>query len=569
MNAIHISDILQVGSMIICKKSTKLRLLLIYLFILTWWVFPSITVAQSGDEPEVCAVLFYSPTCFHCHYVITEVLTPMVGEYGDQLHIIGIDTTQSKGGQLYQAAIERYQIPQERQGVPTLIIGEVVLVGSAEIPEQFPALLKAGLSSGGIDWPNIPGLDEVIPVEATSETPSTTVSQPTATSASTLTPILTPLPTSTPLSLSSLPATVDSASPVYLAYFFDPTCLECARVSAELKQLQARYPNLVVRSFDMRYEAALNEVMCEKYGVPDEYRLMSPTIFIGQDYLTPDKITLARLQTLIENPATAKSPPPWDEVEVEQTAAEERIVERFKQFSILAVVGAGLLDGVNPCAFTTIIFFVSYLALIGRTGREILLVGAAFTLAVFLTYLGMGLGLAEAIRQIGSFTLIGRFIYGITAIFCLVLAVMSILDYIKIRQGQLNEIRLQLPRRLKQRIHQTIRTHSRMQGYIGAAFGAGVLVSLFELACTGQVYLPTIMFVTGVTELRLTAIVYLVLYNLMFVMPLLLVFLVTYLGTNSRRLTSLFQANAGAVKLFTAALFGVLGIWLGYMVLMV
>jgi hypothetical protein len=101
---------------------------------------------------------------------------------------------------------------------------------------------------------------------------------------------------------------------------------------------------------------------------------------------------------------------------------------------------------------------------------------------------------------------------------------------------------------------------------VGAAFTAGILVSLFELACTGQVYLPTIVFVTGMVELRLTAIAYLILYNLMFIVPLVLVFGLTYWGTSSRQLTTFFQAKAGAIKLLTSILFGLLGLWLGYIV---
>jgi hypothetical protein len=355
------------------------------------------------------------------------------------------------------------------------------------------------------------------------------------------------------------------AEPVYLAYFFDPSCLECARVSTDLVDLQVRYPQLVIEKFELPQQAALNEAMCEKYGLPQEYRLIAPLIFIGDECLLPTEISPERLQALIEDPATASVAPPWAGLERAETAAEARIVERFNQFGFLAVAGAGLLDGVNPCAFTTLIFFVSYLALVGRRGCDILLVGAAFTLAVFLTYLLMGLGLAEMVRQVSSFSLIGRLIYGLTALICLGLAVLSLLDYLKIRQGRLTEISLQLPKPLKQRIHQTIRTHTRMRGYVGAAFGAGILVSLFELACTGQVYLPTIVFVTGVAELRLTALAYLVLYNLMFIVPLALVFGLTFLGTSSRQLTVFFQDRVGLVKLLTAALFGLLGLWLGYL----
>jgi hypothetical protein len=70
---------------------------------------------------------------------------------------------------------------------------------------------------------------------------------------------------------------------------------------------------------------------------------------------------------------------------------------------------------------------------------------------------------------------------------------------------------------------------------------------------------------TGVAEMRLPAIAYLLLYNAAFVIPLVIVFSVTYLGINNQQLTAAFKANAGAVKLFTAALFAVLGGWLAYL----
>ncbi|MGA9347258.1 MAG: vitamin K epoxide reductase family protein [Anaerolineae bacterium] len=140
----------------------KGRLLFAILLIVACLAIPSTTAAQSAGEPVVQAILFYTPTCPICHRVINEVLMPMVNDYGDRLQIVGVDTSGSAGGQLYRAAIERYQIPPERQGVPTLVIGDVVLVGGREIPEQFPALVEKGLAAGGIGWPDIPGLAPAI-----------------------------------------------------------------------------------------------------------------------------------------------------------------------------------------------------------------------------------------------------------------------------------------------------------------------------------------------------------------------------------------------------------------------
>jgi len=62
------------------------------------------------------------------------------------------------------------------------------------------------------------------------------------------------------------------------------------------------------------------------------------------------------------------------------------------------------------------------------------------------------------------------------------------------------------------------------------------VVSIVELACTGQVYLPTIIFVLGLPQWRARAALALVAYNLMFVTPLIVVFLLAYFGTTSSSL---------------------------------
>jgi hypothetical protein len=106
----------------------------------------------------VRAVLFYSPTCPHCHQVMSEVLPPLQKKYGSQLQIMQVDVSTEDGNKLYKDSVTQFGITQDRLGVPTLIVGDFVLVGGGEIPEYFPGLIEQGLSSGGIDWPAIPGL---------------------------------------------------------------------------------------------------------------------------------------------------------------------------------------------------------------------------------------------------------------------------------------------------------------------------------------------------------------------------------------------------------------------------
>lgn len=115
-----------------------------------------------GQEPgpaeasTVKAVLFYSPACPHCGEVITESLPPITERYGDRLHIAGVNTATPGGEQLYRATIEHLAIPRSRIGVPTLVVGSRILVGSFEIPNLLPPIVDEALAGAGIDWPEVP-----------------------------------------------------------------------------------------------------------------------------------------------------------------------------------------------------------------------------------------------------------------------------------------------------------------------------------------------------------------------------------------------------------------------------
>jgi len=115
-----------------------------------------------AGEPVVRAVLFYSPTCPHCHRVIEEHLIPLQKKYGERLVILGLDVLKPEGRRLFGLAMDHFEIPEEDRGVPALIVGSALLKGDREIPESFPGIVNQGLILGGIDWPRIPGLQEML-----------------------------------------------------------------------------------------------------------------------------------------------------------------------------------------------------------------------------------------------------------------------------------------------------------------------------------------------------------------------------------------------------------------------
>ncbi len=133
-------------------------ILLMAASILFLWFALAPAGAALAQQPTVKAVLFYSPTCPHCHQIMTVDLPPLLDTYGEQLAILAVNVLEPAGQRLYTAYLEQYQIPEQRRGVPALVVGDRVLVGSVEIPAEFPSLVALRLQNGGLGWPELPGL---------------------------------------------------------------------------------------------------------------------------------------------------------------------------------------------------------------------------------------------------------------------------------------------------------------------------------------------------------------------------------------------------------------------------
>ncbi|MDP3142518.1 MAG: DUF1573 domain-containing protein, partial [Candidatus Omnitrophota bacterium] len=108
---------------------------------------------------------------------------------------------------------------------------------------------------------------------------------------------------------------------------------------------------------------------------------------------------------------------------------KEVVLDRFASFKIFAVAGAGLIDGVNPCAFTVLVFFISFLTFAGYNRQQIIILGSFFILTVAATYVLIGLGLFEFFRRLEVFYFLSHLVYLLTAILALILGGFSLYDY--------------------------------------------------------------------------------------------------------------------------------------------
>ncbi len=260
-----------------------------------------------------------------------------------------------------------------------------------------------------------------------------------------------------------------------------------------------------------------------------------------------------------------------------QVGPQIDLISRFKDFRLFTIVSAGLIDGINPCAFTVIVFFISFLALQGYKRKELIVIGLCFIFAVFLTYFLLGLGLFSFLYRINGFWLITKTVNLLIGIFSIILGIFAVLDFIKFKKtGKTEGLALQLPQSIKNQIHKVVGLHYRVDKKSGgsssgsplfklilSALITGFLVSLLEAVCTGQTYLPTITFILKTTPyLKLQAFGYLLLYNLMFIIPLLIIFILALLGVTTEQFSNFLKSRLPIIKILMAILFFGLGIFL-------
>jgi len=452
---------------------------------------------------------FYSPDCGHCMEILLEEIPSLQKKYPFQLKKYDLNILDNY--KFLEQMEKEKNIKNIGEDLPIVLVGDSAFYGPEEVKKKLAPTIRKYLR----------GDKQVI--KDTTRIGQDTVKKKTGI--------------------------------IYLYYFYQPGCQECSRVEMLLGGLSKKYPNLSISRYNIFDDSSkiLYEGLSEIRNIPAEKRLIVPAIFIGSDYLIKD-FRSTEIESLLKKYKSGS--PRLDTLEI--PSGEERILNRFYQFSILGVAAAGLLDGVNPCAFATIIFFVSYLIFIGKRRRIIILMSISFILAVFLCYLAIGLGAYTILNRLTTIDYARQIIFLSFGIFAIILGILSFYDYFLSRTGNTNKMLLQLPLTIKQRIHKEIKEKTGMGGIIAGSFVAGILISFLEFGCTGQVYLPTITFVVSKTDFGLKPLMTLIIYNTMFILPLVVIAILTNI-ISQEGIAQRLSKKIPLVKFLTAILFLGLG----------
>ncbi len=333
---------------------------------------------------------------------------------------------------------------------------------------------------------------------------------------------------------------------VCVLIFYSPTCSECTMALNYLRSVRSARDDIELdqRSLAEPGNAHAMITMLKRYN-RSEAAGGSLAVFIGDHLFT----TYDGLNDGFE---AALAQYEENGVECPEVSAEpEDTREYLQHFEIAFVLGAGLLDGVNPCAFAILVFFITYLLLTGHDRRRILVIGVSFSIGVFLAYLLLGLGLYYLLGSLTYLTQIKIAIYMGTGVVAIVLGAYSFFDAKKAKYGSSKEMVLKIPRRFRKLSDRVIAEHVRMRYFALIAVSTGMAISMFEFMCTGQVYIPVIVAMTSMGGGYTLAYLYLILYNLMFIVPLIAIFLTVYFGSSSDQLRTWLRKRLALIKSLT------------------
>ena len=354
-------------------------------------------------------------------------------------------------------------------------------------------------------------------------------------------------------------------------YFKEATCLVCSELNGYpdglggsydesedyIKKLQDQGITVTVHDIINSSESSdLYVAYNVAYGIKKANSGV-PIIFVGDKYFNDvneikEKVIDLTIYELSDDPLL--------DVVVVEGQVFDNITGIAGYFTVLF---AGLLDGFNPCAIAMLLLFVSLLGF-SENKRVLILVSITYIFALFISYFLIGTLFLTFLTKFASEAyIINQIIKWFVAILCLFLFFFNLYDFFMTRAQKYGKVKNQLPKWIQRYNKKLIKAFTNLmndqenkKGLISVlilTFVLGIALSVTELICTGQIYLGILY---GIREVGSGYAYFALLsYNLMFVVPLIVIAVVAINGNGIVATSNWIREHLHIIKLFNALLF--------------
>jgi hypothetical protein len=340
-----------------------------------------------------------------------------------------------------------------------------------------------------------------------------------------------------------------------IVYLYVPACESCARVQAVLDGLpesvaiqrgEAEFESkVVVRKIDASADPALADALFEVYGVPDDERI-APSVFFARRYLSGADDEEQKLKPMVELGWASGG------VLLAEPEAQADVL------TLLGTVGAGLVAGLNTCALSMLLMFLSMLLEAKRRARGL---AACFLLAKFACYLLIGFALLGVLQRFNP-TWLRPLAKGLMTALGAALIALNLWDAWQAHRENFGKIRNQLPTQLRGALHRAIKALMHSRVLIPATIALGIIVALGEFLCAGQIYLMRLL--SAVQSGASAQAVNLIAYCAAFIAPSAALCALILGGRSQAHASQFLAEHMSAVKIATAStmLLLILAAWL-------
>lgn len=223
------------------------------------------------------------------------------------------------------------------------------------------------------------------------------------------------------------------------------------------------------------------------------------------------------------------------------------------------IIGAALLDSINPCVFGVLIFLIAFMNKLFKDANRMLIGGLIYTFVVYLTYLLIGIGFLKFTVSFGFSVAV----YWIAAIIAIIAGLLEIKDFFWYGKGFSLQLIPGTAKRIKlyTKKIKSLREKGILWSYI-AAIPLGVFVTLVELPCTGAPYLAVLAIIGQGNYAQ--GIPLLLLYNLIFILPLFVIIGLSYFGRSSQAMEKWRKKHRGLMRLAVGLFLIALGSYMIY-----
>ncbi len=313
--------------------------------------------------------------------------------------------------------------------------------------------------------------------------------------------------------------------------FYGQGCPHCEILLDFIDETQDDYPELNAHKYETYFDNNGRKLFLDMSEAYNTGIHGVPTVFIDDKVIVGFSNSIKEnLKTEIERCIKEGCTSPMQKLEEDDKETNETVISigdkspsedpektsSAKKLTIPAVVSAAAVDAINPCAFAVLIILLTTILSAGIR-RRTLYAGIAFTISIFISYFLMGLGLYSAIQASG----LTHTFYTIVAILAILVGLFNLKDYLWYGKWFVMEVPLKWRPKMK----------ALLKGItsVPGAFLIGFVISLFLLPCTSGPYIVILGMLAKLTT-RDYALFLLLLYNFIFVLPMLLITLAIYFG---------------------------------------